>query len=98
VITALIPFLFLFAAVIRVQDEPVGPEVIRIPGGKPVARVVASIGFLTTLFATVLSLFPSPDDPHIFLAAAKILGSTAVLVGVGIALYLYGRSKAARSV
>src|SRR4029077_5014095 len=66
VITALIPFLFLFAAVIRVQDEPVGPEVIRIPGGKPVPRVVACIGFLTTLFAAVLSLFPSSDDPHIF--------------------------------
>ena len=97
VITALIPFLFLFAAVIRVQDEPVGPEVIRIPGGKPVARVVACIGFLTTLFAAVLSLFPSSDDPHIFLAAAKILGSTAVLVGVGIALYWIRKSKAARS-
>jgi len=97
VITALIPFLFLFAAVIRVQNEPVGPEVIRIPGGKPVARLVACIGFLTTLFAAVLSLFPSSDDPHIFLAAAKILGSTAVLVGVGIALYWFGKSKAARS-
>ncbi len=96
VITALIPFLFLFAAVIRVQDDPVGPDVIRIPGGKPVARVVACIGFLTTLFATVLSLFPSPDDPHIFLAAAKILGSTLLLVGVGILLYWLGKPRAGR--
>ena len=96
VITALIPFLFLFAAVIRVQNDPVGPDVIRIPGGKPVARVVACIGFLTTFLATVLSLFPSPDDPHILLAAAKILGSTAALVGVGIAVYWLGKSRATR--
>jgi amino acid transporter len=96
VIIALIPFLFLFAAVIRVQDDPVGPDVIRIPGGKPVARIIAGIGFLTTLFATALSLIPSPDDPHIFLAAAKILGSTAVLVGVGIVVYWLGKSRAAR--
>lgn len=96
VITALIPFLFLFAAVIRVQDDPIGPDAIRIPGGKPVARVVASIGFLTTLFALALSLFPSPDEPHIVLAAAKILGSTAVLVGVGMVVYRLGKSRASR--
>jgi glutamate:GABA antiporter len=96
VITALIPFLFLFAAVIRVQNDPVGPDVTRIPGGKRVARVVACIGFLTTLFATVLSLFPSPDDPHIILAAAKILGSTVALVGLGIVVYWLGKSRATR--
>lgn len=96
VITALIPFLFLFAAVIRLQDDPAGPDVIRIPRGKPVARVVACIGFLTTLFATVLSLFPSPDEPHMLLAAAKILGSTAVLIGVGMVVYWLGKSRATR--
>ena len=94
VITALVPFLFLFAAVVRVQNDPVSPGVIRIPGGKPVARVVAGIGFSTTLFAIVLSLFPSPDDPHIFLAAGKILGSTAILLGIGIVIYWIGKTKA----
>jgi glutamate:GABA antiporter len=93
VITALIPFLFLFAAVIRVQDDPVGPDVIRIPGGKPVARVVACVGFSTTLFAIALSLFPSPDDPHVFLAAVKILGSTAILLGIGVFIYWIGKAK-----
>jgi hypothetical protein len=93
VITALIPFLFLFAAVIRVQDDPVGPDVIRIPGGKPAARVVACIGFSTTLFAIALSLFPSPDDPHVFLAAVKILGSTAILLGIGVFIYWIGKAK-----
>jgi amino acid transporter len=96
VITALIPFLFIFAAVIRVQDDPVGPDVIRIPGGKPVARMVACIGFSTTLFAIALSLFPSADDPHVFLAAGKILGSTAILLGIGIVVYWIGKAKVNR--
>ena len=32
-----IPYLFLFAAMIRLQKRPAGPEVRRVPGGKPVA-------------------------------------------------------------
>ena len=38
VITYFIPFLYLFAAMFKLQSEPAGPEVIRVPGGKPVAR------------------------------------------------------------
>ncbi len=33
VITYFIPYLFLFAAMIRLQREPAGPDVIRVPGG-----------------------------------------------------------------
>ena len=29
-----IPFLFLFAAIIRLQGEPAGPQVVRVPGGR----------------------------------------------------------------
>jgi amino acid transporter len=97
VITALVPFLFLFAALIRLQHDPVGPDVVRVPGGKRIARLVACIGFTTTLFAVVLSLFPSPDDPHKFLAAGKILGSTAVMAGVGMVVYWIGKSKVTRA-
>jgi len=97
VITALVPFLFLFAALIRLQNDPVGPDVTRVPGGKAVARVVACIGFSTTLFAILLSLIPAPDEPHKFLAASKILGSTAVLAGVGFVVYWIGRSRAANA-
>lgn len=96
VITALVPFLFLFAALIRLQHDPVGQDVIRVPGGKPVARAVACFGFSTTLFAILLSLIPAPDEPHKFLAASKILGSTAALAGVGIVVYWIGKSKVAR--
>ena len=45
VITYFIPFLYLFAAMFKLQKEPAGPDVIRVPGGKPVARLVAFVGF-----------------------------------------------------
>ena len=48
VITYFIPYLYLFAAMIKLQGEPAGPDVIRVPGGKPVARLVAAVGLMTT--------------------------------------------------
>ena len=41
IIAYFIPFLFMFAAMIVLQREPAGPEVIRVPGGKPVAIALA---------------------------------------------------------
>ena len=37
IIAYFIPFLFMFAAMIVLQREPAGPEVMRVPGGTPVA-------------------------------------------------------------
>ena len=45
IIAYFIPFLFMFAAMIVLQREPAGPEVMRVPGGKPVAIALASLGF-----------------------------------------------------
>ena len=36
IIAYFIPFLFMFAAMIVLQREPAGPDVIRVPGGTPV--------------------------------------------------------------
>jgi len=87
IITYFIPYLFLFAAMFRLQGENAGPEVIRVPGGRPVAILVACVGFTTTLFTIVLSLVPSAEEPNKLLAAAKIVGLSAILVGVGAAMY-----------
>ncbi len=40
----LLPYLFLFAAMIRLQREPAGQEVRRVPGGKPVAILLGLVG------------------------------------------------------
>ena len=44
VITYFIPYLYLFAAMFKLQNEPAGQKSIRVPGGKPVARLVALVG------------------------------------------------------
>jgi amino acid transporter len=85
-----IPFLFLFAAMIKLQSEAAGPEVIRPPGGKPVAILLAVLGFITTVAAIILSVIPAEDEINKPLAVAKIIGLALVLTLIGVAIYLIG--------
>jgi glutamate:GABA antiporter len=94
VIVYFIPYLYLFAAMIKLQREPAGPEVIRAPGGKIGAKLVASLGFLTTTLTIAVALIPQPDEPNKPLALLKLVGGTGALVLVGIAIYVAGRRQA----
>jgi glutamate:GABA antiporter len=91
VICTLIPFLLLFASMIRLQREPAGAGVIRVPGGRPVAVLAGLVGFTTTAVSIVLSFFPAEDEPHKTLAVAKILGLTILSTGSGVVVYAVGR-------
>ncbi len=92
-IPAYLPFLFLFAAWIRLQREPAGPEVIRVPGGPTVVKCLAAMGFITTAASTVLAVVPPAGDPHPALAVGKVVGGTALLLAVGVGLYASGRGR-----
>jgi len=94
VISLFIPYLFLFSAMIRHQSRPAAPEVRRVPGGKPVAIVLASIGLISTAATIILSTIPGADETNKPLAVAKVLGATTVLVGLGVAVFLLARFKA----
>jgi amino acid transporter len=94
VITYFIPFLYLFAAMFKLQKEPAGSDVIRVPGGKPVARLVAIVGFATTTFTIGLSLIPQPDEPNKLLAVIKIVGLSGLLVLIGAWIYWTGKRRA----
>jgi amino acid transporter len=93
IITYFIPYLYLFAAMFWLQREKAGPEVIRVPGGRVMARMVSSLGFVTTLLTIVVSLFPSPDEPNKVLAVVKIVGLTGVLILLGWLLYQMGNRR-----
>jgi len=54
----------------------------------PVAITLASIGLLSTAFTIVLSVIPGEDEPNKLRAIAKVLLSTAILIGIGVAIYL----------
>ena len=93
IIAYFIPYLFMFAAMIVLQREPAGPEVMRVPGGKPVAIAVALVGFTTTAISICLATLPAADEPNKPLAVLKIVGLTLALLAVGIGLYLLGRRR-----
>ena len=97
VITYFIPYLYLFAAMIKLQREPAAPDVIRVPGGSMVAKLVATVGFLTTTLTIALSLIPQPDEPNKPLALLKIVGGTGALVLVGVGLFVAGKTRAETS-
>jgi amino acid transporter len=94
VITYFIPYLYLFAAMIKLQREPAGPDVIRVPGGTRVAILVATLGFLTTALTIALSLIPQPDEPNKPLALLKVVGGCGALVLIGAWIYFAGKRRA----
>ena len=96
VITYFIPYLFLFAAMIKLQSEAAGPDVIRVPGGSMIAKLVATLGFCTTALTIALSLIPQPDEPNKPLAVFKIVGGTGALVLIGAWVYIDGKRRTTR--
>jgi len=94
VITYFIPYLYLFAAMFKLQSVPAGPGIIRVPGGRPVARMVALVGFVTTIFTIGLSVLPPADEPNKPLAVLKIVGLSGILVLMGVAVFYRPRIRA----
>jgi amino acid transporter len=86
-----IPYLFMFASMIKLQSEPAAPGVIRVPGGRPVAIALGAAGFCVTAAAIALALVPAEDEPNKALAVTKVAGLTVLLLLGGTALYVNGK-------
>jgi len=93
IIAYFIPYLFMFAAMIKLQREPAAPGVMRVPGGPKVAIAMAVLGWLTTAASIVLATVPPGDEPDKTLAVVKVVGASVVLVAVGVVIYLVGRRR-----
>jgi glutamate:GABA antiporter len=85
VITYFVPFLLMFAAALRLES---GGGDSLVPRGA--LKLAAALGFLTTAVSVVLAAFP-PGEGHPWLAAAKVIGGSALLAGVGALLYARGK-------
>ena len=92
VVTTFLPFLLLFAALIRLAARGAIHH-YPLPGGAPVAVALAGIGFLATAATIVLSAIPSPDDANPTLAVAKVLLSTLAIILTGLVVFAIGRRK-----
>jgi amino acid transporter len=97
IIAYFIPFLFMFAAMVKLQREPAGPEVMRVPGGRPVAVTLASLGFAVTAISIVLACIPPDEEPNKTLAVVKVVGASVALIGIGVIVYLAGRRRVMRA-
>jgi amino acid transporter len=93
IITYFIPFLLMFAALIRAQRIASAHEVLRVAGGSRTATVVAAVGFITTVVSIVLACIPSEDETNPTLAVVKIVGLSVVMVAAGAGLYALGRRR-----
>jgi amino acid transporter len=92
-----IPYLFVFASMIRLQSRPWPSGALRLPGGKWVAIPLACVGFVSTFAAIILSMFPAEDEPNPTRALFKILAMTLVLLVSGIAVYWRGHRSIVRA-
>jgi amino acid transporter len=92
VVTTFLPFLLLFAALIRLALRgSIGRY--PLPGGAPVAIALAAVGFFATAATIVLSAIPSPDDANPPLAFAKVVLSTAAIIVTGLVVFAVGRRR-----
>ncbi len=91
VISFFIPYALMYAAMIRSQWLPAGPEVKRVPGGRGVGVLLGALGLATVLISIVLSCLPPADDPNPRLAVIKVVGSSLMMVAIGAGLYFVGR-------
>jgi amino acid transporter len=92
-----IPYLFVFASMIRLQSRPAPAGTLRLPGGKRLAIPLACVGFFSTAAAIVLSMFPAEDERNPTTALVKILMMTLVLLVSGLAVYWRGHRSISRA-
>jgi amino acid transporter len=93
IISTFVPYLYVFAAMFKLQNQPAPPGIFRVPGGTLVAKFVAGVGFTTTTLTILVSLIPARDDPNQLLAVIKIVGLTGVIIGAGGLAYYLGNRK-----
>ncbi|HLY43311.1 MAG TPA: APC family permease [Terracidiphilus sp.] len=97
IILYFIPFLYMFAAVIKLayrRDRAENPHAILVPGGPRGVWICGGLGFLVVLIGIFVSLVPPGDSANKFGFELKLLLGTVASISLGLILYWRGaRSK-----
>ncbi|MGA8531373.1 MAG: hypothetical protein WB622_16770, partial [Acidobacteriaceae bacterium] len=97
IILYFIPFLYMFAAVVRLgarPDRASNPHAILVPGGRPGLWICGGLGFLVVLLGIAVSLVPPGDSSSKLGFELKLLIGTIASILIGLLLYWRGaRSK-----
>ncbi|HXL23729.1 MAG TPA: APC family permease, partial [Candidatus Dormibacteraeota bacterium] len=101
IILYFIPFLYMFAAAIRLyarKDRGENSEAVLIPGGKAGVWIVSGTGFFIVLGGIFVSLVPPGDSADKLGFELKLVGGTVAAIVIGLVLYWRGaRAKARES-
>ncbi|HTV81443.1 MAG TPA: APC family permease [Acidobacteriaceae bacterium] len=98
VILYFIPFLYMFAAVIKLsgrRDRAENPHAVLVPGGRAGVWICGSLGFLVVLIGIAVSLVPPGESINKLGFELQLLVGTVVSILFGLLLYWRGaRTKA----
>jgi glutamate:GABA antiporter len=101
IILYFIPFLYMFAAVIRLgrrADRAANPHAILVPGGVAGVWISGGLGFIVVLIGILVSLIPPGDSSSKLGFELKLVIGTATSILLGLILYWRGaRTKASSS-
>ena len=97
IILYFIPFLYMFAAVIKLarrRDRRENAHAVLVPGGVVGTWIAGGLGFLVVLLGIFVSLVPPGDSSDKLGFELKLVGGTVVSILIGLFLYWRGaRSK-----
>lgn len=100
IILYFIPFLYMFAAVIKLAGRPdrkENPHAVLVPGGKAGIWICGGLGFAVVLLGIVTSVIPPGDSANKLGFALTLVTGTIVSVLIGLILYWRGaRQKQAK--
>jgi amino acid transporter len=101
IILYFIPFLYMFAAVIKLARRPdraANPHAILVPGGSFGIWLAGGLGFIVVLVGILVSLIPPGDSSSKLGFELKLLIGTLASILLGLVLYWRGaRAKAVES-
>jgi amino acid transporter len=97
IILYFIPFLYMFAAVIKLARRPdrtENPHAVLVPGGMAGIWFAGGVGFLVVLIGILVSLVPPGDSANKLGFELRLVAGTAGSILIGLFLYWRGaRSK-----
>jgi len=94
IILGLIPLVYMFAAlpVLRRRAGGLPAAGSPLPRGPWICWLVAASGIAVTLLAAVAAMIPPTESANPALIALKVVGGSALLLGIGLACFVRGRS------
>jgi amino acid transporter len=96
VILYFIPFLYMYAAVIKLSSRPdreSNEQAVLVPGGRAGVWIVGLLGFIVTLASMCFAAIPPDTAKNKVAFELNIVVSTLAMIGIGLTLYWRGATR-----